>query len=233
MYVLIRFSAEFLAEAYRLMVEEDYDSVFSVCRQKKFRWSESESQKMTTSSSRSSTAALAPSCDQFPPSSMAHNRGHHCPPSALPSAVSAVAAPTAQPSCNTRPLNFDPVRRPRRQDWKGDLVENGMFYFAKRQLLETQGLLQGGRKCTYVEVDAKLSLEIDSSLDLALAQQIVLHQGLTPFSGCNSCPGGGQEGGSLPKRDGTKEPAVVNIEESKALRTGHHHGTTEGTTSVS
>ena len=35
-----------------------------------------------------------------------------------------------------RALNFNPGRRPRRQDWKGDLVENGMFYFARRSLVE-------------------------------------------------------------------------------------------------
>ena len=35
----------------------------------------------------------------------------------------------------TRPLNFDPAKRPRRQDWLGDLVENGMFYFARRHLV--------------------------------------------------------------------------------------------------
>ncbi len=123
--------SELLAEAHRLVTEEDYDSVFSVSRQKRLRWSEiSLSQE------------------------------------------------------KTRPLNFDPGKRPRRQDLRGDLVENGMFYFARRDLVEGQGLLQGGHKCTYVEVDSKLSLEIDSSLDLSLAQQIVLHEGLSPFPPC-------------------------------------------------
>ena len=125
-----------MAEAHRLIVEEDYDSVFSVCRQKKLRWSEK------------SEGAVAPHC-----------KG------------------------KTQPLNFDPGKRPRRQDpgHGGDLIENGMFYFAKRDLIQTCGLLQGGKKCTYVEVDAKLSIEIDSSLDLALAQQIVIHEGIQPY----------------------------------------------------
>ena len=56
-----------------------------------------------------------------------------------------------------------------------------MFYFAKKDLIQGQKLLQGGKKCTYVEIEAKLSLEIDSSLDLAFAEQIVLHEGLRPF----------------------------------------------------
>ena len=50
-YILIYFFyffAEFLAEAYRLMVDEQYDSVFSVYRQKKFRWSEMSKSKQFT-----------------------------------------------------------------------------------------------------------------------------------------------------------------------------------------
>ena len=33
------------------------------------------------------------------------------------------------------PLNFDPKNRPRRQDWKGEFVENGMFYMAKTKII--------------------------------------------------------------------------------------------------
>jgi CMP-N-acetylneuraminic acid synthetase len=57
------------------------------------------------------------------------------------------------------------------QDWSGDLVENGMFYFARRKLVLESGLLQGGERCAYVEVPQELSLEIDSPLDLAFARQ--------------------------------------------------------------
>ncbi|XP_065155513.1 N-acylneuraminate cytidylyltransferase-like isoform X2 [Atheta coriaria] len=44
-------------------------------------------------------------------------------------------------------LNFDPAQRPRRQDWEGEFVENGMFYFAKRSLLQ-QGVFQNQKKQT-------------------------------------------------------------------------------------
>jgi N-acylneuraminate/3-deoxy-D-glycero-D-galacto-nononate cytidylyltransferase len=34
-----------------------------------------------------------------------------------------------------KPINFDVHHRPRRQDWNGELIETGMFYFAKRKLI--------------------------------------------------------------------------------------------------
>ncbi|XP_061399196.1 N-acylneuraminate cytidylyltransferase A [Musca vetustissima] len=43
-----------------------------------------------------------------------------------------------------KPLNFDPRRRPRRQDWTGELEETGMFYFSNR-LLVSRNLLQNER----------------------------------------------------------------------------------------
>lgn len=42
-------------------------------------------------------------------------------------------------------INFDPKNRPRRQDWDGELVETGMFYFMRRDLVEKDGLLQNDR----------------------------------------------------------------------------------------
>ena len=55
-----------------------------------------------------------------------------------------------------------------------------MLYFATRHLIESERVLQGG-KCTYVEVPSNLSIEIDSSLDLAHAEQTVVHEGLQPY----------------------------------------------------
>lgn len=43
------------------------------------------------------------------------------------------------------PLNFNPEKRPRRQDWNGELVENGMFYFVKRELVISKGILQNNK----------------------------------------------------------------------------------------
>ncbi|XP_017060235.1 N-acylneuraminate cytidylyltransferase [Drosophila ficusphila] len=69
------------------------------------------------------------------------------------------------------PAEFDLNARPRRQDWKGDIVETGMFYFSRRRLVES-GLLQNNR-CSIVEIDSQDSLEIDSSHDLLMAKYIL------------------------------------------------------------
>ena len=77
----------------------------------------------------------------------------------------------------TKALNFDPENRPRRQDWKGDLVENGMLYFAKRHLVQKKKRLQGG-KCTYVEVPQNLSIEAFKILIVTYDARFSLHSNL-------------------------------------------------------
>nr|BBB02484.1 CMP-sialic acid synthetase [Tribolium castaneum] len=69
------------------------------------------------------------------------------------------------------PLNFAIHNRPRRQDWSGELLENGMFYFAERKLIN-RGLLQSHR-CKIVEIPQKDSLEIDTRSDLDVAKALV------------------------------------------------------------
>ncbi|MEQ2253934.1 hypothetical protein ILYODFUR_037632, partial [Ilyodon furcidens] len=43
---------------------------------------------------------------------------------------------------STQPENLDPRNRPRRQDWDGELYENGSFYFATAALIVKKGCLQ-------------------------------------------------------------------------------------------
>ncbi|XP_027213760.2 N-acylneuraminate cytidylyltransferase isoform X1 [Penaeus vannamei] len=71
----------------------------------------------------------------------------------------------------TFPQNFDPHQRPSRQKWPGELYENGMFYYTRVGLLK-QGLLQGGR-CGYVEIPPENSMDIDTPLDLIIAEQLI------------------------------------------------------------
>jgi len=116
---------DFLESGYK-MVLQGYDSVFSITRDKKLRWSE-----------------------------MSESSG-----------------------CCT-PSNFDPRNRPRRQDFKGEIVENGMFYFSRRNLIE-DGVFQGGR-CGYVEIPEEFSIEIDTPFDLAFAEQVLSQEYIQLF----------------------------------------------------
>ncbi|XP_016344261.1 N-acylneuraminate cytidylyltransferase-like isoform X2 [Sinocyclocheilus anshuiensis] len=75
----------------------------------------------------------------------------------------------------TKALNLNPVCRPRRQDWAGELCENGSFYFTTKELLE-KGLLQSG-KMKYFEMKPEYSVDIDVDIDWPVAEQRVLRFG--------------------------------------------------------
>lgn len=65
-------------------------------------------------------------------------------------------------------LNFDPANRPRRQDWSGEFVENGMFYIASKELL-TEGKFQD-EDCGVVEIEKRDSMDIDTEDDLKMVE---------------------------------------------------------------
>lgn len=67
-----------------------------------------------------------------------------------------------------KPINFDPVNRPRRQDWDGEFLETGMFYFAIKSLIK-RGVFQTN-SCKFVEIEPEDSLEIDEKYDLDMGQ---------------------------------------------------------------
>ncbi|XP_078530206.1 N-acylneuraminate cytidylyltransferase [Lissotriton helveticus] len=75
----------------------------------------------------------------------------------------------------TRPLNFNPAKRPRRQDWPGELCENGSFYFATTDLIK-RGFIQDG-KLSYYEMEPEYSVDIDVDIDWPIAEQRVLKYG--------------------------------------------------------
>ncbi|XP_074518474.1 N-acylneuraminate cytidylyltransferase-like [Halichoeres trimaculatus] len=75
----------------------------------------------------------------------------------------------------TAPLNLNIQKRPRRQDWDGELCENGSFYFATRVLIES-GCLQGG-KMAYFEMLPEYSVDIDVDIDWPVAEQRVIRYG--------------------------------------------------------
>ncbi|XP_041729744.2 N-acylneuraminate cytidylyltransferase [Coregonus clupeaformis] len=77
-------------------------------------------------------------------------------------------------SVATQPLNLDPSNRPRRQDWDGELCENGSFYIYTRVTIEKG--LQGG-KWAYYEMLPEYSVDIDVDIDWPVAEQRVLRFG--------------------------------------------------------
>ncbi|RVE60691.1 hypothetical protein OJAV_G00183720 [Oryzias javanicus] len=79
-------------------------------------------------------------------------------------------------SDQTEPLNLDPKNRPRRQDWDGELYENGCFYIATTSLIMNEGRLQGG-KMAYYEMLPQHSVDIDNDFDWPKAEQRLFRYG--------------------------------------------------------
>jgi len=69
-------------------------------------------------------------------------------------------------------LNYDPVHRPRRQDWKGTLVENGAFYITRREILEQYQCRLGG-KIGVFEMEPRTAFEIDEPDDWAVCESLL------------------------------------------------------------
>lgn len=72
------------------------------------------------------------------------------------------------------PLNYDPARRPRRQDWGGTLVESGAVYATSRSALLAGGCRVDGRIAT-VETSNVTGFEVDTPDDL-LVVDALLHR---------------------------------------------------------
>ena len=70
------------------------------------------------------------------------------------------------------PLNYDPEKRPRRQNFRGTLIENGAFYISDLTLLaETKTRLHGN--IGIYEMPEDTFIELDSPADWLLVEQIM------------------------------------------------------------
>ena len=69
-------------------------------------------------------------------------------------------------SVDGEPLNYDPLVRPRRQEFEGSIVENGAFYFTKKHILKSERCRLGGKISVYVMNDHTID-EVDEIDDLA------------------------------------------------------------------
>jgi CMP-N-acetylneuraminic acid synthetase len=70
------------------------------------------------------------------------------------------------------PINYDPMHRPRRQDFSGTLMENGAFYMTKRNILEKHDCRLGGRIGIY-EMPEHTSVEIDEPEDWEMVSRLL------------------------------------------------------------
>ncbi|MCB1947596.1 N-acylneuraminate cytidylyltransferase [Nitrosomonas sp.] len=73
------------------------------------------------------------------------------------------------------PINYDPLNRPRRQDFEGYLMENGAFYMTGSKILEDYGNRLGGHIGIY-EMAPETAIEIDDDIDWGIVEQLLLRR---------------------------------------------------------
>jgi N-acylneuraminate cytidylyltransferase len=74
---------------------------------------------------------------------------------------------------NARPINYDPMNRPRRQEFLGTLMENGAFYITRRAILEQHKCRLGGRIGIY-EMPEASAIEIDEPNDWPIVEPLLM-----------------------------------------------------------
>ena len=66
------------------------------------------------------------------------------------------------------PYNYDPRKRPRRQEISGEIIENGSFYISKRETIKKTSCRIGG-KIGFYKMSPDDSHEIDEFIDFEIA----------------------------------------------------------------
>jgi len=72
-------------------------------------------------------------------------------------------------------VNYDYLNRPRRQDFKGWIIENGAFYITAHHILKNNGSRLGG-KIGILEMPSSTGIEIDEPDDWPLVEFLLLQQ---------------------------------------------------------
>lgn len=73
---------------------------------------------------------------------------------------------------NGTPINYNPQKRPRRQDWNGYYIENGAFYISSRKnILKSKCRISG--KISFWEMDAKTIFEVDEPQDWKIIEELL------------------------------------------------------------
>ena len=71
-----------------------------------------------------------------------------------------------------KPLNYDPCNRKRRQDFDGELVENGSFYISTRETIKNTGT-RFGEKVDFYEIPHYYGYEIDDHFDFKFVEKLM------------------------------------------------------------
>ncbi len=74
------------------------------------------------------------------------------------------------------PENYHPTQRPRRQDWSGELVENGALYITRRAALAASGCRLSGRVGAYV-MPGRTAFELDTEEDWFVMERMLQSEG--------------------------------------------------------
>jgi len=74
-----------------------------------------------------------------------------------------------------KPLNYDYLHRPRRQEFEGVVNENGAFYLTKKEILEQNKNRLGGKIGIYILPEEKAT-DIDEPADWEVAEKALLKQ---------------------------------------------------------
>ena len=70
------------------------------------------------------------------------------------------------------PINYNPLERPRRQEFKGTLMENGAFYITDKKILEQTECRLGGNIGFY-EMSSETATEIDEASDWEIVSNLL------------------------------------------------------------
>ncbi len=73
------------------------------------------------------------------------------------------------------PLNYDYLKRPRRQEFEGVVNENGAFYLTKKEIFQKNKNRLGGKIGIFLMPEDK-AIDIDEPSDWALAEKYLLSQ---------------------------------------------------------
>ncbi|WMN10753.1 acylneuraminate cytidylyltransferase [Marivirga salinae] len=77
---------------------------------------------------------------------------------------------------NGQPINYDYTNRPRRQDFEGNLIENGAFYInSVGNIIKNKNRLSG--KIGIYEMPEYTQLELDEPWDWQIAEELILKYG--------------------------------------------------------